>query len=458
MLRRIAVFPGPFSLEAAAAVCGDEGIDEWRVLELLASLVDKSLVLSERSGSAQRYRMLDSIRAYAREKSLDEGETESANRRHAQYFASLAQRAASEFSKASSTTAWAGALELELENFRAALDWSLGNSGDMQTGVRLLTSLQEFWLLEGLAPEVLRYAHQAQTALDDIPAELRAPLWLSLARMQHECNSPTALLEAASRACELFEAAGDERGLATALRERGIAQMHVGSFDDSERDLQRSLEMFRRFGDVRMVARTLGSLGGLRQLQGQFEDARSLMVEVLQLSKEIEDERSAIVMSMNIAETDFALGDAERAAERARENLAQDPMLRKSVDLRATQEANLAAYLFALGQDEEARSMALLALRDADYYYAAVPIQHIAAIISPSDPERAARLLGYSGKILGISGFSVERTEQYTRERLMATLREKLDPALLARLLAEGASMPEEQAHKLARRRTKEAR
>jgi hypothetical protein len=201
------------------------------------------------------------------------------------------------------------------------------------------------------------------------------------------------------------------------------------------------------------MARTLGNLGRLLQLEGAVEEARSMLLEVMQLSAGIGDDRSATVMSIVIAEIDFARGDAQAAAERARENLADHHILRKSTDLRAGQESNLAAYLFALGRDDEARSMALLSIREANYTYAAVPMQHLAAIIAPHHPKRAATLLGYIERVFDETSFSREQTEIYTLERLRSTLREHLDEAEITRLGEIGAALTEDQAFMLVRRR-----
>lgn len=440
---RLALFAAGFTLEAAGAVCSDDITDDWHVLELLASLVDKSLVVSEPAGTVHRYHLLETIREYARGKADDALERSLVGRRHAEYYTSLAEREHPN-----------GALEPELENFRRALDWTLTAGNDPLLGVRLLTNLQEFLIDQGLAADGLRYAQIATASMEDAPHQLRAAFWLTIARLRHEFHMDLqALFEAASRACELYEASGESRELAVALRERSIAKMHMGALVESERDVLRSLDIARSSSDLRMVARSLGSLGCLRQIQGEYAQALPIMLECLQLSTEIGDDRSVAVMSLNIAETEFALGEVETAVGHARETLAKDPVIRKVADLRANQQSNLAAYLFALGRDDEARAAALLAIRDADPDYAAVPMQHMAAIFAPHDPKRAARLLGYIERTLSATGYTREYTEQYTFDRLMATLQMLIGPDEIARLERDGAAMSDEQALKLARHR-----
>jgi predicted ATPase/DNA-binding XRE family transcriptional regulator len=451
LFRGLTVFAGSFSLEAAGIVCAGEGADEWNVIDVLASLVDKSLVVAEQSGTSQRYRLLESMRAYAREKV--DGDTGYARitRRHAEYYTSLAQRAEADFRSVRSTAEWAASLEPELDNFRAALDWSFDGAGDALLGVRLLTYLQELWILHGASSEALGYARKALPKTDDLPQELEAALWLTIARMEHEYHmTPQDMFLAAERACELYEPLGESDGFGMALRERGIARMRLLHFGLAESDLQGALDIFKRVSDLRMVARTLGSIGYLRQIQGEYAEAHELMLQVQQLSAEIGDERTVSTIGMNVAETEFALGEVESAINRGRANL-RDDLLRKSADLRSTQEANLSVYLLFAGRKEEAHSMALQALRDAECDYP-IPLQHLASIFAPTEPRRAARLLGYVDKVLAGTSFSRELTEEYTHAILLHALRQKLSAEDIARLREQGASMSEGQALALARK------
>ena len=454
LFRALAVFAGSFSLEAAAFVGSDERTDEWRIIELLASLVDKSLVVTETFQSAQRYRLLESIRAYAREKADTENDVPHVHRRHAEYYTDFAEAASENLCTAPSTVAWAESLAPRMDNFRAALDWTINASGDPLLGVRLLTSLQEFWVTHGGAMEALRYAQRALPVAGDLPHELQGALWLTIARMHHEYHmNAQEMLDAAERACELFAPLGETRNFATALRERGTALQRFSRLKEAEADLQRALAIYRDIGDLRMAARTLGSIGYLRQVQGEFEEARDIMLAMQHLSAEIGDERGISTGDVNLAEISFALGDVENAIRIARRLLSEDHTFINNAELRATQESNLSAYLFAAGRLNEARSMALRAMHHADVGYSAVPMQHLAAVIASTQPKRAARLLGYVDQALAQSTFARERTEQYTYESLVRTLHDLLSVEDTERLQREGAAMNREQATMLALRR-----
>jgi tetratricopeptide (TPR) repeat protein len=148
---------------------------------------------------------------------------------------------------------------------------------------------------------------------------------------------------------------------------------------------------------------------------------------------------------MNLAETEFALGNSESAAARAQENLGNEALL-KSPEMHATQAANLAVYLFALGKSDDALAAALDAIRYGTGSFVAVPLQHIAAIISPTEPKRAARLLGYVDAAFKSAAFSRQYTETYTYNKLLASLNEALDADALTEYMRDGASMNDKHA------------
>lgn len=447
---RLSVFPASFSLDAAIAVC-DDGAGEWPALDLVASLVDKSLVLGAPAGAARRYRLLETVRAYAAERVEEFGEIGSLRRRHADYYAAAATTAERALDSAESTIDWSRRLEPDLESFRAALDWSLGPDGDVATGARILTSLQELWIAQGLALEANRRAQAALRANADLPQSLRAALWLTLARMRQELfMHPNVMLEAASRARELYESAGDRAGLALALRQQAAAQMRLASYAEARANFERSIALHREIGDRRMVVRGLGYLASLLLVQREYALARATLSEVMQTLGEIGDDRMLPTVSMNLAEAEFALGEVESAARRATQNLARIKN-QKGVDMRATQEANLSVYLLALGQKREAREMALDSLSDGVASFVAVPLQHLAAIVADDEPTRAATLLGYVDGVFAATAFSRENTERYSHELLMKALHSHLTEDEIAACSREGAALSEAQALRLAR-------
>jgi len=144
------VFAGGFTLEAAEEVCGDEGAEPAGVLESLSRLVDQSLVISEDRGQA-RFRMLETLRRYAGERLGESGTAEKLQRRHADCFLRLAERAEPMLRGPQQAT-WLRALESDRDNFSAAMDWAFRRDPDV--AVRLTSALAYFWLIGRRRSEV----------------------------------------------------------------------------------------------------------------------------------------------------------------------------------------------------------------------------------------------------------------------------------------------------------------
>src|SRR5262249_22304197 len=143
LLRRLSAFAGGFTLEAAEAVCAGEGLEAAAVLDVLASLVDKSLVAAEEQGREERYRLLETIRQYAPEKLFASGEAERLRDRHLEFFLAMAEAAEPKL-KGRAQHEWLERLEMEHDNLRAALDWGL-SSGQAEAGLRMAGALSWFW-------------------------------------------------------------------------------------------------------------------------------------------------------------------------------------------------------------------------------------------------------------------------------------------------------------------------
>src|SRR5262249_36934553 len=147
LLHRLSVFAGGWALAAAEEVCAEDGIERWEVLDLLTSLVDKSLVLYEDREGEGRYNLLETVRQYAREKLQESSEEESTQERHLSYFLALAEEV---WEKRYSTEApmMMDRLEREHDNCRTALDFC-AVSAAAQTHLRLVGAIWWFWLIRG---------------------------------------------------------------------------------------------------------------------------------------------------------------------------------------------------------------------------------------------------------------------------------------------------------------------
>jgi len=446
LFNRVAIFAGGFSLDAATTVCGGEGLDEIDVLDLLSSLTDKSLVVADTGGETERYRLLESTRAYALEKLSAAGERERLARRHGECFRDQAQAADVRYGMGSTAT-WLANMELELDNYRAALGWAFDQRHDVLLGGALVAALGDVWFYGGLNAEGRRWVQAAFDALGEhAPDALAAGLWFTLyilsdGRLAHD---------AAQRAFELYERVGDRRGMITSLHSLGVSLYQLGQLEASEERLRRSLELANEVGDRRGSAHSTNALAYVLGQRGDVDGARCCYEEALAAHVRSGDEGGRAIALRNLAELEFAQGDVAGAVACGSEGLAIE-LRGKNLLHQTWCYANLAAYHVALDQLEDARFNArqalLLAQKMQRQFQIAVGIQHLALVAAVSgDIARAARLVGYADKWYRDEGGERETTEQWGYARIMERLHGQLKRDELEALLVEGAKLSEEKA------------
>jgi len=187
LFARAGAFAGSFTLDAATAVCGAGTDGPFDVLDLIASLADKSLVNAETGGGVERYRMLECTRQYALEKFGASGERERIMRSHAEYYRAVAREAEKSFGS-SPLGEWLRQAELDQENFRAAIDWALSKGGDPVLAGDIAASLEMFWWHGGAEAEGARWIDGALRAIDqdadpEVSSRLQRALGLIMSRM-----------------------------------------------------------------------------------------------------------------------------------------------------------------------------------------------------------------------------------------------------------------------------------
>ena len=181
ILNRLSVFAGSFTLEAAEKVAGSAEIASTTVVDCVVDLVGKSLVTPEVGGLGLRYRLLETTRAYAFEKLAESGENEGIARRHAEYFLDLIQRAAAE-SQTRPAGDWLAAYGLDIDNVRAALEWTSSPGGDEAISVALAVACVPLWMQLSLLGECLTRVEKALAVLDrDATQEPRTEMLLRAA-------------------------------------------------------------------------------------------------------------------------------------------------------------------------------------------------------------------------------------------------------------------------------------
>ncbi len=266
LFMRLSVFYGGWTLEAACAVCSFEGLDEYDVIDSLAKLVNKSLILveSEVDGS-NRYRMLETVRQYTREKLLDSGEPGEVRNRHLDFFMHLAESAEPHL-RSWQQVEWLDRLETELDNLRAALEWALEE--DPQKGALLASSILWMWHIRGYR---LEGEHWLDLLLGKLGAELASPSILPLLVKGKLAQGFLQLASglASPRITRLVE---ETRALADQLGEAGklaqVKAMHLQAWNAYRNGepakayalYQKGLEMAQAQGDRFTIAEFLMNL------------------------------------------------------------------------------------------------------------------------------------------------------------------------------------------------------
>ncbi len=451
LLRSLSVFSGDASLESVAAV--QQNAKE-AAFELLASLVEKSLVHAEAIDGKTRFRLLESLREYAHEKLIAHGERNAAALAHARTYLELAERLESKWD-ATPDVEWRANAEPELENWRAALRWAFASRGELNLGLRLIVALRPVWFT--LAPaEGLAWVRAGLEACGDSrPDRIRAWLELSAAHLAMVTQRYGDAAESAQRALADFSELGEEKGSALARLFRACARGMLGETKEAQKDLRAALEECRALGARRAVGAALLYLAALELGTGDAGSARSLFAEALTLFKTLGASRPAAHVALNLAELEFKNGNPAEAVRLANEALEADGALNDR-DAVAYDLCNLAAYEGALCRWEagvlHAREALALA-REREMSSAAVwAIQHLAAVAALRpipDPAlaieqrcRAARLIGFVDARVAEDGWHRDFTERREHEQILAAARNALG-AQTDRLIEEGRTWTE---------------
>ncbi|MDQ4133037.1 MAG: tetratricopeptide repeat protein, partial [Actinomycetota bacterium] len=359
--RRLSVFVGGFTLGAAEAVCSGDEIPAEAVIDLLAQLVSKSLVSADTRRAETRFRLLETIRAYAARRLEDAGEKDDVSARHCRWCIELAECGDVELA-VDTDPDWLRKLGAEQDNFRAALRWALlADAAD--AALRLTGALVLFWWLEGHIREGRQWLERALTTSGDAPARLRArvlwgvafltgfagdvaqaiPLAEESVRAAVECQDASLLLRARLLLglLSLFRCPKDSVPLlrenlalarkdgpvrlSSALATFGTAKMLLGEIDDARRAWKECLELSRANGNRSGIQGSLCTLGQLALAEGDYEAADSLLHQSLALAKQLLESEEALVLSW-LGELARERGQYDQARSLLEEALALEPL------------------------------------------------------------------------------------------------------------------------------------
>ncbi len=353
LLCRLSVFSGGWTLESAEAVCSDCGlriadcglgdgtpesghsairppasrvpaqsaIEEWEILDLLTSLCDKSLVVPETAGATARYRLLETVRQYARDRLLARREGEFWRDRHVSFFLALAEEAEPQL-KGASQQAWLERLETEHDNFRAALEWSIESARWVEQGLRLTGALARFWAVRGHLSEGRTWSSRALVAGRGVESSVRARALDGageLAYYRGDYAGAGALYE---ESLAIRRERGDRAGIAASLLGIGNLAYRQGDFAGAQALYEESLAIRRELGDRHGIAASLGNLGLAVYEQGDYGAARARHEESLAILRDLRDWRGIANTLNNLGIVADERGDYGAARARHEESLA----------------------------------------------------------------------------------------------------------------------------------------
>jgi predicted ATPase len=287
--RRLGVFAGGFTLEAAQAVADPFENLGLPIDQALRALLDKSLLEVRESPEGEpRFAMLETLREYALEKLAAVGEEARTRHAHAAYFLVLAEEGA--FALGSSEPPpWLKRFGTEHDNFRAALEW-LTREGRAEWGLRLALGLFQFWERGEHVAEGRRRLH-ALLALDAAAADpqQRAKGLFAAAVLAHIQGDVANGVALQTQALEIYRTLGDKRGIVVALIALSTQYVDKGAYDDARAALEESLEIWERLGDQAGRARSLSNLAFVARTQGHLDEARELYVKAASIFDQLGD-------------------------------------------------------------------------------------------------------------------------------------------------------------------------
>jgi predicted ATPase/class 3 adenylate cyclase len=311
LLRRLTVFAGSFTLEAVEAVTRGSDLGAAEPLDLLSELVEKSLVVMD--PDTGRYRLLETVRQYAREKLAQSGEADAIRSRHLAFFAAFAEQARPEL-VGPRQAAWLARLDLESENILSALAWSDGTATGAATALQLLHSMKNYVLNRGLLAVGLQLTLETLARPGAQTRDLLRCRGLFNAgqyccAMGQYAEAQPLLEESLAIAREI----GDKERIAMTLQPLGEAVLGQGNRDAARQYLEEAVALARELPDRRELAAALNALAQLRRIAGTLATAEPLYQQAVALARELGDRESVAIGLLNLAMVAIGRGSGDSA-------------------------------------------------------------------------------------------------------------------------------------------------
>lgn len=448
LARRLSIFSGGWDLDAAEAICVGHGIQATAVLDLLTHLIDKSLVVSEQRGADTRYRMLETIRQYARDKLDASGEAGLMRDAHGDWFLLFAERA-QERMAGSQQSAWAARVEVDLQNLRHAFRWAIDQE-KAEVALRLCCALGRFWSVTGCLSEGRMWVDEALSISGAARTPLRATALFrggDLALVHSDIARGKAMLE---QSLALSRELDYDRGVADALRVLAVPLSVEGDFERATAVLQESLALNRRLDQRTGIAFALYGLGKIAMEQGQYVEASHWYEESLAMYRALNDGANMAGLLQGLGDLAHRQGDYQRAMKLSRESLA----LAQEAGYRRLIKVNYLILGYAAsanGNHQEAMSLLrdslILQLEMGDREGVVQALEGVAcALAAHGAPDRALVLAGAASDLRGANHCPISPSEQLVIDRYLSGARQALGEGGAEQALSTGRAMTMEQA------------
>jgi predicted ATPase/class 3 adenylate cyclase/DNA-binding CsgD family transcriptional regulator len=432
VLDRLSVFAGGWTLAAAEAVTSAGDASDWQVLDRLSALVGKSLVLAKEIQGSTRYWLLETVRDYAAERlALRPGaELDETRAAHRHYYLALVETAGQHL-RGPDEAAWLDRLEVEFDNIRAALAFSLADPASAEPGLRMASGLRWFCNMRGHGGEVLQALGVLLERPDARrPTRARARALTASCHLLDRFGDDSAVPSIASEAVRIARSLADDGGAADALSQLCWFRFQHGDLPAALAEIDEAVELARTSGDPRLIAYVLGRRAIFESQVGNLDAAFADQEEVLTISRAAGDSYRLATALANIGIDELVAGKHEAA----RAHLQEASMLAGNLGYQ-----NLSAGLrqnlgFADLLDADPRSARRHFLDSLDtaritgvklYVHAALLGLALSAA-ADSDPVVAATLLGVADEQYEQDGRAIEALETGLRDgahaRLLATL------------------------------------
>jgi len=448
VLQRLSIFAGTFTLEAAQSVVADEAIDEWNVVDALASLVDKSLLGADPHADVPRYGMLETPRAYTRERLAESGERAAIARRHLHYYEERFERFIRKPDAKSDAPAQ---LEADLDNARAALDWALGDGAEPALGAAFARTLNFVFEALSLYHEGLAWLERAIAAFPaDADKRLEAALLLAVAKFHSYIGSPKGSMDAAERAVILCRELDKPKMLASALGFMAFASYYMDRRAEGLRLAEEGFAIARELRDTALLGWVLCIVAVCTD-PAQADRRRALLQEALACSEPLPARYLRELVYQFLSEVEFQAGDYALSRRYALQGAADAMGRGPSEGLAMWCLTGAAAAAFALGDVDAAYHDAREALsygsRRGSGRFIGAALQLLAGVAAERGKHQiATRLLGASDAQFAALARLRMPQERFVYEHTLEVLQGRLTKAELMQALEDGRALAPEEA------------